>query len=182
MRVGWLCSLSKHSVGTYQETRSGATHQGRLSQWSRFTEPLWTDCGVKSNIKTISVHELISTLMKKKKATSREWMVQASPQKSSQVRKKPPLYTSFPAKRYHSTSWCPVQYSQHSYSQLTGTTKIRLRLFTETQAKWLCSGSQYLKCEWLQYSPVMECQCLKVENNCRMFWTSRNHSKEITNK
>ena len=54
--------LSRHSVGTYQETRSDATCQGTLSQSSQLTEPLWTDPCLKGEI---TVHELISTLKKK---------------------------------------------------------------------------------------------------------------------
>ena len=52
--------LSRHSVGTYQETSSHATRQGTLgqSQSSQLVEPLWTDPGLKSEI---SVHGLIST-------------------------------------------------------------------------------------------------------------------------
>ena len=56
--------LSRHSVGTYLETSSHATCQGTLGQSSRLAEPLWTDPGIKSGI---SVHELISTLKKRKK-------------------------------------------------------------------------------------------------------------------
>ena len=53
--------LSRHSVGTYQETNSHATRQGTLGQSSQLAEPLWTDHGLKSGI---SEYELISTLKK----------------------------------------------------------------------------------------------------------------------
>ena len=49
--------LSRHSVGTYQETSSHATHQGQ-SLSSQLAEPLWTDPGLKSGI---SVRQLIFT-------------------------------------------------------------------------------------------------------------------------
>ena len=48
---GLTMPLSRHSVGTYQEASSHATHQ--------LTEPLWTDPDLKSGI---SVRKLISTL------------------------------------------------------------------------------------------------------------------------
>ena len=50
-------SLSRHSVGTYQETSSHATRQETLGQSSQLAEPLWTDPGQKSGT---SVRELIS--------------------------------------------------------------------------------------------------------------------------
>ena len=55
--------LSRHSVGTNQETSSHPS-QGTLSQSSQLAKAIWTDPGQKSGI---SVHELISTLEKKKK-------------------------------------------------------------------------------------------------------------------
>ena len=59
---GLTVLLSRHSVGTYQETSSHATCQVR-SQLTHLAEPLWTYPGIKSRI---SVCELISTLKKKK--------------------------------------------------------------------------------------------------------------------
>ena len=50
--------LSRHSVGTYQETSSHATRQGTLIQSSQLAEPLWTDPGLKSGI---SVRKLVSS-------------------------------------------------------------------------------------------------------------------------
>ena len=58
--------LSRQSVGIYQETSSHATHQGPLShpkKLSQLAKPLWTDPGLEG---ATSVHELISTLKKKK--------------------------------------------------------------------------------------------------------------------
>ena len=50
-RSGLSMPLSRHSVGTYQETTSHATRQGTLGH-SRVSiaEPLWTDPGLKSGI------------------------------------------------------------------------------------------------------------------------------------
>ena len=43
--------LSRHNVGTYQETSSHATRQGNTPpQWSQLAEPLWTDPDLKSEI------------------------------------------------------------------------------------------------------------------------------------
>ena len=55
-------------------------------QSSQLTEPLWTDPGIKSGI---SVHELISTSKKKKKAQAGNEQSNIVP-KSLQVRKKSP--------------------------------------------------------------------------------------------
>ena len=57
-RSGLTMPLTRHSVGTYQETSSHATRQEILGQSSQLAEPLWTDSGLKSGI---SVRELIST-------------------------------------------------------------------------------------------------------------------------
>ena len=56
--------LSRHNVGTYQETSPYATRQGTLGQSSQLAELLWTDPGLKSGI---SVRKLIATKKKKKK-------------------------------------------------------------------------------------------------------------------
>ena len=53
--------LSRHSVGTYPETSLSGNFRPQSSQ---FTEPLWTDPGIKSRI---SVRELISTSKKEEK-------------------------------------------------------------------------------------------------------------------
>ena len=57
--------LSRHSVGTYQETISHAARQGTLghSRLTQVAKPLWTDPGLKSGI---SVRELISIKKNKK--------------------------------------------------------------------------------------------------------------------
>ena len=79
--------LSRHSVGTYQEMSSHATHQGTFpSQSSELDELLWTDPGLESKI---SVRKLIST-KKKKKKHRREWTVQHYPQILTNEEKKPP--------------------------------------------------------------------------------------------
>ena len=58
-RSGQTTPLSRHSVGTYQETSSHASRQGNArSKSSQIAEPLWTGSGLKSGI---SVHELFST-------------------------------------------------------------------------------------------------------------------------
>ena len=57
-RSGLTMPLSRHSVGTYQETSSHATRQGTLIQSSQLAEPLWTDPGLKSGI---SVRKLVSS-------------------------------------------------------------------------------------------------------------------------
>ena len=83
--------LSWRSVGGYQDTQltrnSSRSTEPRSSQ---LAEPLWTDPGGKIGI---NVHELISTLKKKKAQSGNEWS-NILP-KSSQARKKPlpPLYT-----------------------------------------------------------------------------------------
>ena len=65
-RSGQTMSLSRHSVGTYQETSSHATRRGNTQpQSSQLAEPLWTDPGLKNGI---SIRELISTKKKKKKS------------------------------------------------------------------------------------------------------------------
>ena len=57
--------LTRHSVGTYQETSSHASRQETLkSQSSQLAEPLWTDPGLESEI---SVRELIPIKTKQKK-------------------------------------------------------------------------------------------------------------------
>ena len=61
--------LSRHSVGTYPETRTLNLSWKIRSQSSQFAEPLWTDPGLKSGI---NVCELISTLKKKAQAEN-EW-------------------------------------------------------------------------------------------------------------
>ena len=62
--------LSRHSVGTYQETSSHATRQGTLGHSrSQLADPPWTDPGLKSGI---SVRELISAYKKKKKKAGGE--------------------------------------------------------------------------------------------------------------
>ena len=75
--------LSRHSVGTYLEMSSNAICQ--------LAELLWTDPGIMSGI---SVRELISTSKNKnKKARAENEWLNILP-KSSQVRKKPPLFVS----------------------------------------------------------------------------------------
>ena len=60
----WLTLLlSRHSMGTYQETSSHTTCQGTFSQSSQHPEQLWTDPGLKSGI---TVCKLISDLKKKR--------------------------------------------------------------------------------------------------------------------
>ena len=87
---GLTMLLSRHSVKTYQETNSCTTCQGTQSQSSQVAEPLCTDPGI---ISGISVHERISALKKKKKKKAQagnEWS-NVLP-KSSQARKKPPIF------------------------------------------------------------------------------------------
>ena len=70
--MGWLCHLSRHSVGTFLKTSSHTTCQGTFRQSSQLAEPLWTDPGIKSGN---SVCELISTSKKKKKAhAANQWL------------------------------------------------------------------------------------------------------------
>ena len=73
-RSGLIKPLSRHSVGTYQESSSHTTRQGTLSQLSQLAEPLWTDPVLKSGI---SLCELIST-KKKKKIAGRQGTVEHS--------------------------------------------------------------------------------------------------------
>ena len=55
--------LSRHGVGTYQES---SQHAGNTrSQSSQLAEPLWTDSGLKSRIR---LRVLISAKKKKKSA------------------------------------------------------------------------------------------------------------------
>ena len=75
--------LSRHTVGTYQESSSHATRHGTLRQTSQLAEPLWIDPGIKSGI---SVRELIFTF--KKAQAGNEWSNILT--KSSQAWKKPP--------------------------------------------------------------------------------------------
>ena len=49
-RSGLTMPLFKHSVGTYPETNSCATHHGTLGQSSKLAEPLWTAPGLRSGI------------------------------------------------------------------------------------------------------------------------------------
>ena len=84
---GLTMSLSRHSVGAYQEISS---HLSGIRKWrntqpqsSQITEPLWIDPGLKS---WISVRELISIKIKKAQAGN-EWS-NILP-KSSPARKKP---------------------------------------------------------------------------------------------
>ena len=83
---GLTMPLSRHSVGSYQETSSHVTRKGTLGHSRlRLAEPLWTEPGLKSGI---SIRELISTL--KKKTQARNELSNILP-KISHVRKKPPL-------------------------------------------------------------------------------------------
>ena len=67
-----------------REISPHATHQVTLkTQSSQLAEPLWTNPGLKSSI---GVHDLISTLKKKKKNVGGEWIFK--PSWSSQVRRK----------------------------------------------------------------------------------------------
>ena len=80
-------SLSRQSVGIYQETNSRSTHEGTLGQSSQLSEPLWTYPGLMNGL---SLRELISTLKKKeKKAQVGNELSNILP-KSSHARKKPP--------------------------------------------------------------------------------------------
>ena len=96
---GLTMPLSRHSVGTYQETSSHATR----SQSSHLAEPLWTDPGLKS---WIIVRELIST-KKNKKQKNKKTKPQKGNElsnilpKSSHARKKA---TSTQAERYKSAT------------------------------------------------------------------------------
>ena len=98
---GLSMPLSRHSVGTYQETSSHAARQGtldhsRLSSLSHcglilakrveLVYALWTEADQKGGI---SVRELISTL---KKALAGNELSNILP-KSSHSRKKPPAFT-----------------------------------------------------------------------------------------
>ena len=47
---GLTMLLSRHSVRTYQDTSSHATHLETLSQSSQLAEPLWTYSSLKSGI------------------------------------------------------------------------------------------------------------------------------------
>ena len=77
--------LSRHSVGTYQETNSHATRQGDTrSQSSQIVEPLWTDPGLKSGISA-----LVLISIKKKKSAVGDWIVEYSPQILAQEEKAP---------------------------------------------------------------------------------------------
>ena len=68
-RSGLTMLLSRHSVGTYQETSSHvAARQGTLGQSSQLIEPLWTDPDLKSGI---SVRKLIFTLKQTNKNTKK---------------------------------------------------------------------------------------------------------------
>ena len=72
---GLTMPLSRHSVGSYQETSSHVTRKGTLGHSRlRLAEPLWTDPGLKSGI---SIRELISTL--KKKNAGKERIVEHPP-------------------------------------------------------------------------------------------------------
>ena len=86
--------LSRHSVGTYQETSSHATRQGTLGQSSQLAKPLWTDPGVKNGI---SVRKLISTLKKekKKKAQAGNELSNIVPKSSHMREMKATMYQNF---------------------------------------------------------------------------------------
>ena len=81
--------LSRQNVGIYQETneltRNSSGNTGTKS--SQLAEPLWTDPGLKSGI---TLHELISTLKKKKKKAQAGNELSNILPKSSHARKKPP--------------------------------------------------------------------------------------------
>ena len=86
-RSGLTMPLSRHSVGTYQGNELTRNSSGNTrSQSSQLAEPLWTDPGLKSGI---SVHELISTLKKKRR---RGMNCQIFSQKYSHARRKPTLF------------------------------------------------------------------------------------------
>ena len=53
-RSGLTMPLSRHNVGTFQETSSHPTHQEALGQSSQLAEPLWTDPRLKSGISVTS--------------------------------------------------------------------------------------------------------------------------------
>ena len=85
-RSGLTMRLSRHSVGTYQETSSHAIRQGTLGH--SVAKPLWTDPGLESGI---SVRQLTSTLKKKKKKTQAGNELSNIIPKSWHARKKLPL-------------------------------------------------------------------------------------------
>ena len=91
---GLIMPLSRHSVGTYQETSSHATRQGTLGQSSQLAKPLWTDPGVKNGI---SVRKLISTLKKekKKKAQAGNELSNIVPKSSHMREMKATMYQNF---------------------------------------------------------------------------------------
>ena len=66
--------LSRHSVGTDQETSPHTTRQGTRGHSHLSLLSHWSDPGLKCGI---SVHELISTSEKKK--AGQEWIVEHSP-------------------------------------------------------------------------------------------------------
>ena len=92
---GLIMPLSRHSVGTYRETSSQATHRGTLTHSSQLAEPLWTDPGLKSGI---SVRELISLFSFFLFSFLRQAGNELSNilQKSSHARKKPAPPHQFP--------------------------------------------------------------------------------------
>ena len=63
--------LSRHSVGTYQETLTCTSSGNTQSQLSQLAEPLWIDCGLKSGI---SLRELISNYKGKEQKKSGQGM------------------------------------------------------------------------------------------------------------
>ena len=100
---GMTMPLSRHSVRTYWETSSHTINQGTLSQSCKLAKPPWTDPGLKSGI---SVHELISTVKKKKTAQMENELSNILPE-SLQARKKPspPKQFSLMLKIHHTHIW-----------------------------------------------------------------------------
>ena len=71
--------LSRHSVGTYQEMSSHATHQGTLGfKSSQLAEPLWTDPGIREELHF------------ENKSAGMEWMIEHSPKILASEEKPPP--------------------------------------------------------------------------------------------
>ena len=72
-RSGLTMPLFRHIMGTYPETSSHATRQGKFTQpqSSQLADPLWTDPGFESGV---SVRELISASKKEGKKERRRAM------------------------------------------------------------------------------------------------------------
>ena len=148
--------LSRHSLGTYPETSSHATCQGKVG-YSRLAEPLWTDPGVKSGI---SVHELIST-KKNKQAQAGNERSNILP-KSSQARIRPPPPVSARSQTAYTIQLC--KHPNCVYNTVVQASKLRIQYScASSQTAYTIQLCKHPNCV---YNTVVQATKLRIQYSC----------------